>query len=235
MTRIAPLNLTIFGGSGTTGAAAVQTALSRGHTVRAVDRHADPAAPDHERLTHHEADVLNDDLDALIDGSDAVISCLGVGNDAQTLLSPPPLYTTGTARICDAMEAEGVRRLIVMSATFVATSDRGPIWFKIPALTALSNVFDQMKEMEEMLRRRPDVDWTAVRPGWLMEGQPTDDYTVQANVIPKGMIRSRHADVGAFMAKLAETSDWSRQTPALARHEDPSASGPEEVLREMLG
>ncbi len=235
MTSPAPKTLTIFGGAGATGSAAVETALARGHRVRTVDHHVGSDTGETERLTRHAADVLTDDLTVFVEGSDAVLSCLGVGNDAATLLSPPPLYTEGTARICDAMQAAGVTRLVVMSATFVGTSDRGPIWFKIPALTALSNVFEQMKQMEEMLHRRTDLDWTAVRPGWLMEGPATKDYTVQANVIPEDMIRTRYADVGAFMAHLAETSDWIRQTPALARHEAPSASGPGEVVRAMLG
>jgi nucleoside-diphosphate-sugar epimerase len=235
MTSPSPLTLTIFGGSGATGKAAVETALSRGHTVRTVEREESANTSGNARLTHHTADVLSDDLDSVIADSDAVLSCLGVGNDPKTLLSPPPLYAKGTARICDAMEAEGVKRLIVMSATFVATSDRGPIWFKIPALTALSQVFEQMQEMEDMLHQRDSLDWTAVRPGWLMEGDGTDDYTVQADVIPEGMIRTRRADVGAFMAKLAEGTEWARQTPAIARHEAPSASGPDEVVREMLG
>ena len=230
-----PLTLTVFGGNGGTGSAAVRTALSRGHTVHTVDLSGPDDSKNHDRLFQHQADVLEDDLRSLVKGSDAVLSCLGVGNDPETLLSPPPLYTKGTKSIADAMHAAQVKRLIVMSASFVEAKNRGPLWFKIPAMVGLSQVFDQMAEMEKMLHGRPELDWTAVRPGWLMDGEPTGDYTVQADVIPEDMIRTRRADAGAFMALLAENSDWIHQTPAIARAEPASASGPDAVVDEMLG
>lgn len=230
-----PLELVIFGGAGGTGAAAVQTALARGHTVLSVDLALPDDPQDHPRLSHRAANVLSDDLAEAVRGADAVLSCLGVGNDPKTLVSPPPLYTDGTMAICDAMEKEGVKRLLVLSASFVEERNRGPIWFKLPAMAALHNVFDQMAEMEALLQKRARLSWTAVRPGWLMAGAATDDYTVQANVIPEDMIRTRRADLADFMVKLAEGHEWVRRTPALSRKEDPSASSPQAVAREMLG
>ena len=66
-----------------------------------------------------------------------------------------PLYTTGTRRIMDAMKDADVSRLIVISASFVETMDRGPIWFRLPAAIGLKRVFDQMKEMEHILADEP--------------------------------------------------------------------------------
>ena len=229
-----PLTIVIFGASGATGKAAIAAARDRGHRVRAVDHHVPEDTGDDPMVTHVEGDVLKDDLRPHVRGADAVLSCLGVGNDPATLLDPPPLYTDGTEAICDAMAAEGVERLVVISASFVENKDRGPIWFKLPAMVALSRVFEEMRRMEEMLRARPQIDWTAVRPGWLMEGDATGDATVQADVIPQGMIRTRHGDLAAFMVSLAETGDWSRATPAIARREGPCATSPMAVLEEML-
>lgn len=230
-----PLTLVIFGASGGTGAHAVAAARARGHRVRAIHHEMPEKAGDDPQVTLDSADVLQDDLRAQVRGADAVLSCLGVGNDPQTLLDPPPLYTKGTRAICEAMRAEGVRRLVVISASFVADRDRGPIWFKIPAMAALHLVFEQMAEMEQQLASEEDLDWTAVRPGWLMEGEGTGDYAVQADVIPKGTIRTRHADLADFMVRLAEGTDWLRQTPALSRPEAPEDSGPRAVLEEMVG
>ncbi|WP_246039958.1 NAD(P)-dependent oxidoreductase [Sulfitobacter sabulilitoris] len=230
-----PLTLVIFGASGATGKAAVRQARARGHRVRAVD-HSLPAYPtDDPQVTRIAADVLTDDLRVHVRGADAVLSCLGVGRDAKTLLSPPPLYTQGTRAICAAMEAEGVARLVVISASFVATANRGPLWFKLPAMAGLARVFDQMAEMEAELHDHPAILWTAVRPGWLMEGVETGDYVVQPDVIPSDMIRTRHADLAHFMVRLAETQDWLRQTPAIARLEAPSASSPAAVASELFG
>ncbi|NNE51337.1 MAG: NAD(P)H-binding protein [Sulfitobacter sp.] len=225
----------MFGASGATGRAAVAAARKRGHTVRAMHHTLPDDEGDDPQVTHLQADVLADDLSDRVRGVDAVISCLGVGNDPQTLLSPPPLYTEGTEAICDAMESADVKRLIVISASFVEAQDRGPIWFKLPAMTSLHLVFEQMAEMERNLKQREGIEWTAVRAGWLMEGAATDDYVVQANVIPEDLIRTRHADLADFMVRLAEDNDWLRATPAIARKEPPEASSPEAVLKEMTG
>ena len=230
-----PLTLTIFGASGATGRAAIKAARRRNHKVRAVDHHLPEQSEDDPMITHVQADVLQDDLREHVRGADAVLSCLGVGNAPETLLDPPPLYTDGTDAICKAMEAEAVKRLIVISATFVETRNRGPIWFKLPAMTSLHLVFEQMKKMEHNLQRHKGLDWTAVRPGWLMEGPLTEDYVVQADLIPKDLIRTRHADLGHFMVSLAESGEWVRQTPAIARDEPAHSTSPLAVLDEIVG
>lgn len=228
------LTITIFGADGLVGRETVRQALGRGHAVQAVERTWPPDTPPREGATLHTADVLEDDLAGCIGGSDAVISCLGVGNDLQTLMSPPPLYTRGTARIREAMHRTQVGRLIVISASFVAAQDRGPIWFRLPAMTALSRIFAQMKQMEAELRQDPALDWTAVRPGWLMEGPRTGDATIQADVIPKDMLRTRHGDLASFLVDLAGNREWVHQTPAIARPERLAAISPQAVLEEML-
>jgi len=131
------------------------------------------------------------------------------------------------------MARQDIRRLIVISATFVEEANRGPIWFQIPARAGLARVFAQMREMEDMLQDRHGIDWTAVRPGWLMQGEMTRDYVVQADVIPEGLIRTRQAALAHFMLNLAQSDDWLRQTPALARAEDARATSPAAVAREF--
>lgn len=227
--------LLIVGGAGGTGALCVDAALARGCRIRVVDLARPDEADRRIGVDYIEADVLGDDLSPFIEGVDAVVSCLGVGNDPKTLLDPPPLYTEGTAAICDGMERAGVSRLVVISASFVEARDRGPIYFIVPAMTALTRVFEQMRQMEEGLQARRAIDWTAVRPGWLMKGDATGSYTVSANVIPKDMIRTRRADLAAFMVKLALNGEWSRRTPAIARREDASASSPQAVIAEITG
>ena len=229
------MKIVIFGSTGATGREAVGRALDKGHHVLALDAHSHESDIESDRLTHGVVDVLNDDLAPHLDGADAVLSCLGVGNDPQTLLDPPPLYTDGTRRIVEAMKDVGCRRLIVISASFVETTDRGPIWFRVPAKVGLHKVFEQMAEMEAMLRATRAIDWTAVRPGWLMKGPMTGDYTVTPDVIPEDMIRTRMADVAHFMLHCAETGDWSRATPAIARHEDAEATSLSTVVREIMG
>ncbi|GFE66020.1 NAD(P)-dependent oxidoreductase [Litoreibacter roseus] len=227
------LTIAIFGAAGATGAKLVTQAAAAGHKVRAIEHSWPQKAPDTDLVTHHTADVLKDDLSNLIDGTDAVVSALGVGNDLPTLINPPPLYTEGTLRIVQGMKAVDVRRLVVISASFVEAKDRGPLHFRIPAMLSLHRVFTQMGDMERILRVTDDIDWTAVRPGWLMDGDLTEDYTVTDNVIPPKLIRTRHADLAHFILRCITDGSHVRETPAIARAEPPEATSPMAVLREM--
>lgn len=119
--------LTVFGAGGATGQQVVRQGAGAGRAVRAVGPDWQPEAeaalpPGVEAL---KGDVLKDDLAPHVRGAGAVISTLGVGFSPSSLVNPPPLYTEGTRNIVRAMRAEGVRRLVVVSATFVATRDRG--------------------------------------------------------------------------------------------------------------
>ena len=227
------MKIVIFGADGATGRHAVKLACSAGDDVVAVEHHLPDDRHGPDTLVWKEADVLSDDLGPIVAGADAVLSCLGVGNDPSTLADPPPLYTQGTERIMAAMKQERIDRLIVISATFVETLERGPLWFRLPAAIGLARVFAQMKEMERLLAADPSINWTAVRPGWLMEGDLTDDYVVVADAIPEDTIRTRHADLAHFMLSLAESGDWSRAYPAIARVEADDKTSLAEVLEEV--
>ena len=227
------MKFAVLGAKGAVGSALVDQATARGHAIVAIEPDWSGSAPG-EGVTPVEGDVLRSDLSDAFSGCDAVLSALGVGNSPKALLDPPPLYTQGTTNILRGMAKTGVSRLIVISATFVETKNRGPLYFRVPVMAALHNVLDQMAEMEAQLRGS-SVDWTAVRPGWLMEGDVTGDYTVTTNAIPEDMVRTRMADVAHFMLHCAETGEWSRATPAIARHEDAEATSLATVVREITG
>ena len=227
-----PVKIAIFGANGATGRQAVQQAVARGHEVRALElRWPEDAKvpPGVEKVT---ANVMEDDLAPAVEGCDAILSCIGLPLTARTALDPPPLYTESVRSYLKAMETTGIDRLVVISASFVETLDRGPLLFRVAARAALAPIFDQMGEMERILRRSA-VRWTAVRPGWLMEGDLTGNYTVTPKVIPEDMIRTRHADLAHFMLDCLETEIYDRRTPAVARHEDRAAESGRSIAAEI--
>lgn len=230
MTKIA-----VFGASGTTGRQILRQAVSRGWHVRAVARSWDGAGENGSALELVKADVLEDDLSKIVSGVDAVISALGLSADPQTLADPPPVYTKGSARIADAMADEGVRRLLVISASFVVRRDIGPALFRNAALPALDPLFRQMAEMEASLREREDLDWTIARPGWLLNEPLTGDYTVSDSVIPDDLIRTRHADLAHFLLGEVDANNWVRGHPAPARREAPHLESSLALPRELAG
>ena len=225
------MRIAVFGAKGAVGQHVIDQALAKGHEVVALEPSWENE-PARKGVLHRTCDVLVDDCAPDLEGCDAVLSCLGVGNAVKTLLDPPPLYTRGTSNILAGMHKAGISRIVVISASFVAAKDRGPVYFRVPAMTALHNVLEQMAEMEAQLRAS-DVEWTAVRPGWLMEGEATADYVVTPDVIPEDLIRTRMADVAQLMLSCVEDDLWVRQTPAIAREESAEATSLATVVREF--
>lgn len=227
--------IAVIGAAGVTGREVVSQAIDRGHAVRAFERSWEGASLPAEGVERRTANLLQDELQDAFAGCDAVISAVGIGLTAENALHPPPLYTEGAVRLIRGLQASNVRRLVVISASFVASRRRGPLWFRLTSGLALDRVFTQMAEMERILRAADGIDWTAVRPGWLMEGELTADYVVTPDVIPPHLIRTRHADLAHFMLDIALSGDWLHQTPAIARDEPASANSPDKVVQSLLG
>ncbi|TFL20290.1 NAD-dependent epimerase/dehydratase family protein [Jannaschia formosa] len=225
----------MFGADGATGRRLVEAALADGHRVRACC-HGRRLTRQHPDLECVEADLMTrSGLEAHLEGTDAVLNAVGIDAKPTTVMNPPKLYTQGTLNLILAMRAVGVDRLVTISASFVETRARGPIWFRAAAETGLRAIFEQMADMERILQATETLRWTAVRPGWLLDEGPSGDYRVFPNVIPENLIRTRTGDLAAFMLRCAVEDLHVRETPAIARPEAPSKSGPDAVLREILG
>ncbi|MEM7643942.1 MAG: NAD(P)H-binding protein [Pseudomonadota bacterium] len=230
------MNVLIYGADGATGIRLVRQALEAGHRVRASvpDLESPPLQAD--GLDWVESDILDPEtLRGDMAGIDAVLNAVGIEAGPSTLVSPPPLHSQGTPNILTAMRAAGVDRFVTISASFVETLARGPIWFEAAARLGLKPIFDDMAKMERGLKATDDIRWTAVRPGWLLNEAASGDFQVFDEVIPEDLIRTRTGDLAAFMLDCAENDLHIRATPAIARPEPASKSGPDAVLAEMVG
>ncbi|WP_296418456.1 NAD(P)-dependent oxidoreductase [Pseudooctadecabacter sp.] len=227
--------IVVIGADGMTGREVLKQGAARGHDMVGTERDvsASDQAPGGAELAA--LDALSPPFKHVFERADAVVSCLGVGNDPATLLNPPPIYDDGTRNIVAEMKKAGVARLVVISATFVESPNRGPLHFKLTAVPALARVFAQMSRMEDVLRDSDGIDWTAVRPGWLLDAPATDDWVVRDRVISPEMIRTRHADLASFMLDVVEQGTWIHGTPAIARDEPPEHSDLTELLDEFAG
>lgn len=225
--------IAVFGASGKTGSEVLHHALRARLDVCAIDQ----AKPDpNERLEgvdYRTADVLSDDLAPAIEGCDAVISALGVAFSPKIAVSPPPpLYSDGTKNILDAMKRHDITRIAVISAAFVIDQPSLPVWFKTTVVPALHNVLDQMREMEALLESRPELDWTAVRPGWLIDKPAAGDLLVEEEFLPEEAFRCRMGDLGGFLVRCVSEGRHIRGKPAVGapeedKFESPLALGPE--------
>ncbi len=227
------MKICLLGPGGDTGKHILHQALERGHSVRGVEREDPGDLSDHPDFEPREADILADDLTDIVAGCDVVISALGLGRDLQTLADPPPLYTEGAVRIIEAMRAAKLKRVVVISAAFAARDANVPLWFRAATLP-LTGIFRQMAAMERVLRAADDIEWTAVRPGWLLNRDHTGDFEVSETGLPGTILRTRRADLAHFMLDCAEKDLWVKQTPFIARREALHLETPPALMEEIL-
>ena len=227
------MKILLLGPGGGTGKHILQQALDQGHGVRGVERDFPSGFCDHPAFEACEADILEDDLAPVMRGCDVVVSALGLGRDPQTLADPPQLYTEGAVRIVEGMRAAGLKRLIVISAAFAARDAGVPLWFRA-ATIPLTGIFRQMAAMEQVLRATPDIAWTAVRPGWLLNRDVSDHYEISEDALPKGTLRTRRADLAKFMLECASDDRWVRKTPFIAGRESLHLETPPALIEEFL-
>ncbi|MFK0144127.1 NAD(P)-dependent oxidoreductase [Streptomyces griseus] len=198
------MRITVFGATGGVGQEIVGQALAAGHEVTAVVRDPDrlPERLDRAALA---AVVRLDDpaaVRAAVAGRDAVLSGLGSrGRRADGVAERL------TGRILTAMEAEGVRRLVVVSAVPVGPEPAGGRLADRLALkvvgAVLADVYADLARMEAALARSA-TDWTAVRPPKLTDGPLTGVYRRVVGGAPRGSRSVSRADVAHAMLALVE-------------------------------
>jgi nucleoside-diphosphate-sugar epimerase len=231
----------LLGGTGRTGGRVLEQLLSRGVNVRAIVRSAGrlPAgvAPN-PALTAIEADLLSlsgDELRRHVAGCDAVISCLGHNISLKGVFGPPrDLVTQAVSRVCGAVQwlhpAEPVK-LVLMSTVSVhrpggIDARRGGLEKAVLAvLRALVPPAKDNQDAADLLcgdigTADPFVEWVAVRPDTLLEGD------VSEYALHEGLVSSlakpdstNMANVAHFMCELVTDAkawdDWRCGLPVI--------------------
>jgi uncharacterized protein YbjT (DUF2867 family) len=227
------MHILLFGATGQTGSSLLEQALAAGHKVRAAEREFPAGFATHNNLETREADLLDPLSGDLMEGIDAVICAVGLPRDPQTLINPPPLYTEGMVNIVHAMRKAKTKRLVTISAAFADPAASIPHWFR-GATFPLDRILRQMGEMERILRVCEDIEWTAVRPGWLLDRPLTGEYSVSLEDLPAGTLRTRRADLAHFMLDCATGGKYVRERPFVARKESLPLESPAALIEEFL-
>ncbi|TXS56415.1 NAD(P)-dependent oxidoreductase [Streptomyces sp. t39] len=195
------MELTVFGATGGVGREVVRQALDAGHRVTAVVRDPARLTVTGSRLRVFPADLADAGaLRAAVAGRDAVLSGLGARRKADAGVA-----TRLTRGVLDAMEAEGVRRLLVVSAAPLGTAaGREPLLDR--AVTALvgavlKDVYADLRAMEAALARSA-TDWTSVRPPRLLDRPLTGRYRTAVGANPPSARVIGRADVAHAMLAM---------------------------------
>ncbi|MER6356873.1 NAD(P)H-binding protein [Streptomyces sp. NPDC001634] len=209
------MKLTVFGATGGIGQEIVKQALTAGHQVTAVVR--DPARLS---VTGTGLEVFRSDLsdpEALrpaVAGRDAVLSGLGARSRKDAGVA-----ARLTRTVLAALEAEGVRRLLVVSAGPVGPAPEGDGALDRTARGVVSallkDVYADLSEMEAELARST-TDWTVVRPPRLQNKPVTGTYRTAVGGFPrKGRFIGR-ADVAHAMLAMVDDPGTVKQGVGVA-------------------
>lgn len=210
------MHIVVFGANGPTGRLLTQRALSAGHEVTAVTRHPLLFPLADERLRVVPGDVLDPATTAqAIEGSDAVLSCLGTSFTRK----PVQVYSRGAAHITDAMRLHGVRRLVCVSSSAVdphVQPDAGWLFQHVvqPLIGTFGRtVYEDMRRMEALLRES-SLDWTVIRPSGLFYTETTTEYRTAQDFVA-GRFTSR-ADLADCMLRQLSEPEHIRKNIAVA-------------------
>jgi hypothetical protein len=195
--------------------------------VRSVERLPAGVAKDHG-LTVIEADLLSlsdEDLRGHVRGCDAVISCLGHVMSLKGMFGPPRnLVTQATMRLCRAIEAEQPAtpvKFILMSSVSVTRPGRLDTrrgTFERAVVAMLRGLVPPAKDNQraadflcsEIGTDNPFVQWTAVRPDTLLDGD-VSEYSMHDGLV-SSLARpdsTNMANVAHFMCELAmDPTTW---------------------------
>ncbi|GAA1930560.1 SDR family oxidoreductase [Streptomyces durmitorensis] len=209
------MKLTVFGATGGVGGEIVRQALTAGHEVTAVVRDPARLSATGESLEVVRADLTDpESLRAAVAGRDAVLSGLGARKKADAGIA-----TALTRSVVHAMEAEGVRRLVVVSAAPVGPpAERQPAVDRITvALVSkiLKPVYDDLRAMEAGLASSA-TDWTSVRPPRLQDKPVTGVYRKVVGGTPASGRFIGRADVAHAMLSVIDDLSTVKQGVGVA-------------------
>jgi putative NADH-flavin reductase len=222
------MKLTIFAATGGIGRQLLEQAVAAGHQVTAVVRNPGKlSVPGDVRVVT--ADLADADpaaLEAAVEGADAVLSGLGPRSRSEAGIA-----SRGTRAIVQAMQATGVRRIVVVSAAPISTvpspgrprpprHDPGEGFLMRHLLSPLAKAmfgehYADLALMEDILRDS-GLDWTVIRPPRLTDKPPTGRYrTAYGRNLRRGVVVSR-ADVAQLMLRVLDQPHAIKQAIGIA-------------------
>jgi len=208
-----PTHIALFGPTGGTGRAVIQQALERGHQITALIRTPEKLEIRHERLQLIQGDVMHlEEVRKTVRGTDAVLCCLGTRAADKRMVR-----AEGTRQIIEAMETEGVKRLICQTSLGYGDTAQSMPWYMtyiiIPYI--LKNAFKDHALQEDLIEAS-NLDWTIARPGSLNNRKLTKQYRHGFPPETRTKLSISRADVAHFMLDQIESDEYLKQKVGLS-------------------
>lgn len=210
------MKILIIGASSGVGFATAKEALEQGHEVRGFARSIDKVGINNPAFEKFKGDALAAaDVEAALNGVDAVIQTLGVPLNLKLLTGPITLFSETTRILAPLMERVGPRRLVALTG-FGAGDSKSAIGMfqRLPFHLVFGQAYADKSVQEEIIKSS-DLDWTIARPGVLTDGARTGNYKVlhQPDEWRNGMIS--RANVAEFLVRAAADDEMIGKEPVL--------------------
>jgi putative NADH-flavin reductase len=196
------MNITIIGASAGLGLETVKRGLDRNHSITTLSRtgiEIEENSSLNEIIGNatNKADVLNS-----IQGADALIVTLGTGKN----MKATTLFSDFAKLIVEIHSENKLTIPIIFVTGFGAGESKNYVSWLVRMFLKymLKDVYADKTKMEEIITHS-DLNWTAVRPGRLLEKPLTEKYRTE-NKLFKGINIGgiNRADVADFLIKQAE-------------------------------
>ena len=203
------MNVLVFGAAGKTGTLVVERALAAGHTVTAFAHSPSYSHPGVSVITGDASSA--EDVRRAVAGQHAVIDTIG----GKTPYKATDLETSAARNIVAGMQAEGVRRLLVVSMMGVGDSaEQAPFWYEHLLMpTFLRGSTPDKTHMEEAVTES-GVDYTIARPPILSDDPATGSYKVIP--APEKAHKITRADLAQFLVDQLTDSTYVHQSVVIA-------------------
>ncbi|MCJ8746854.1 hypothetical protein PDJAM_G00146660 [Pangasius djambal] len=216
------MKIAVLGATGQTGQQLVNQALQQGHIITAIVRNPSKLTINHENLKVVVGNIFSEDsLKPHFTGQDAVMSCLGFPT---SFLYGVTGYSESMTATLNAMREVKVNRIITMTSWYTDPNSgtRSSFFIRFMLLPIIRSVLSNMYEMEKLLEKTEDINWTVVRPPGLQNTPVTDKeflthegyYVPDENDYPVGQAVSR-SDVARFMLSLLSSNAWIKKAVAI--------------------
>jgi putative NADH-flavin reductase len=202
------MKLLLLGATGNTGKQLLRQALELNYEVTVLVRDPSKLPPANPKMKVLVGNVLDKSiLTEAVQGKDAVISALGVGES----LKSNNLISEAVQVLIPAMNAAGVKRLVFLSAFGVGeTYNLASLFQKIAFRTVLKDIYADKAQADEQIRNS-NLEWTLVLPTKLTNGSASGKYKAGEKLKAGGFPMVSRADLAAFMLRQLSESAFVRK------------------------
>ncbi|KAJ8901226.1 hypothetical protein NDN08_007075 [Rhodosorus marinus] len=207
------VQVTVFGANGSSGQEICKYCIGKGWAVIAAVRRPETMK---DFLGVEVRKIRFDDstsMENAVRGSDAVVMATGSGSIVAAR-KYTTVYSDGVRSARRAMEAQGIKRLLVLSAAGVDYDKNAPWMYNRLLRLYLINSLIDIGRMETILAEDNNLEWTVVRLPALGKGR-SKPYKTADLYHPKGSkYEIHHVDVGKFIGDEIANPQYIRKFPA---------------------